>query len=68
MRRFVVDGMIAAGSTKHKPDYKGYKVFHNRYWPTTGRWRAERFGVGMNAGTEQALYRMIDTKVKEAHG
>lgn len=42
--------------------YGGWKYSYNHSLPVTGRWRAERFGVGMCAGTEEALKRMIDAK------
>jgi hypothetical protein len=33
--------------------------------PVTGRWRAQRHGVGMCANNEALLKRMIDTRVNE---
>ena len=43
--------------------YKGWAIDYDVRRPVTGTWRAERHGVGMCAGTKEALYRMIDTKV-----
>lgn len=44
--------------------YRGWKITYNRYRPVTGVWRAERHGVGMNAGNLAQLKRMIDTHVE----
>lgn len=43
--------------------YKGWSIDYDVRRPVTGTWRAERYGIGMCAGTKEALYRMIDTKV-----
>lgn len=53
------------GSQKFRT-YRGYEITFNRDRPATGRWRGERFGVGMCAGTEEALFKMIDTRIAEA--
>ncbi len=45
--------------------HKGWEINYNPSRPVTGVWRAERFGVGMCAGTFDALIRMIDTKIAE---
>ena len=45
--------------------YRGYAVTFNRTRPVTGQWRAERFGVGMCAGSEDALRRMVDQKLAD---
>lgn len=45
--------------------YRGWEISFNDSLPVTGKWRAERFGVGMCAGTEAAILRMIDTKTAE---
>ena len=45
-------------------EYKGWKIY---YYPVGGQhWRAEQYGVGMCANSEEALKRMIDIRVKEA--
>lgn len=46
--------------------YKGWTVTYSDKRPVTGIWRAERFGVGMCAGSLEALQRMIDTRIAEA--
>jgi len=45
--------------------YKGWLVSFSHNAPVTGKWRAERFGVGMCAGTAEQLQRMIDVKTEE---
>jgi hypothetical protein len=45
--------------------YRGWSISFSDARPVTGKWRAERHGVGMGAGTEDALYRMIDAKVAD---
>ena len=42
--------------------YRGWKTYYDRNAPVTGRYRAKRYGVGMCAGTADALMRMIDAK------
>ena len=46
-------------------EYRGWTITYSAARPVTGLWRAEQFGVGMCAGTEAALKRMIDVKVTE---
>jgi len=43
--------------------YRGWLITYSAARPVTGKWRAERAGVGMGAGSEDALYRMINTRV-----
>lgn len=45
--------------------YRGWDIWHDRFQPVTGQWRAMRFGVGMCAGTKEALHRMIDSRIAE---
>lgn len=45
--------------------YRGWDYYFNADAPVTGRWRATRFGVGMCAGDELALRRMIDQKIED---
>lgn len=47
-------------------NYRGYAITFNRNAPVTGQWRGVRFGVGLCAGTKEALIRMIDTRISEA--
>jgi hypothetical protein len=47
--------------------YKGWKITYSANRPVTGTWRAERHGVGMCAGTREALQRMVDAKVSERY-
>jgi hypothetical protein len=42
--------------------YRSWQVSHNPNAPIAGQYRAERAGVGMNAGTYDALINMIDAK------
>lgn len=46
-------------------EYRGWHTTYSEARPVTGRWRAERFGVGLSAGSRDALLRMIDQKVEE---
>lgn len=46
--------------------YRGYEISFDRNRPVTGRWRGVRFGVGLCAGTEAQLLRMIDVRIAEA--
>ncbi len=46
--------------------YQGWNYAHNPARPVTGQWRATRHGVGMCAGTEAQLKRMIDVRNIEA--
>ena len=41
--------------------YHGWRIKDHgaNYHPRTGRWRAERFGVGMGSGTAAGLRTMI---------
>ena len=43
--------------------YWGWKITYRDLRLVTGKWRAERFGVGMCAGSAESLKRMIDLKV-----
>ncbi len=45
--------------------YRGWDVEHHALAPVTGRFAAQRHGVGMCAGSLQALGRMIDQRYKE---
>ena len=45
--------------------YRGWYVTYDSTRPVTGRWRAERFGVGMCNNSKESLIRMIDVKSKE---
>lgn len=45
--------------------YRGYKIVHNPSAPVTGRWRGERFGVGLCNGTKEELLRCIDRRLEE---
>lgn len=47
--------------------YRGWRISYGRNRPVTGLYKAERYGVEMGAGTEEALRRMIDTKVDETN-
>lgn len=49
----------------NREEYKGWVITYNPSLPVTGKWRAEQFGVGMCAGTKEAIKRMIDAKVLE---
>lgn len=42
--------------------FEGWKYDHSFSRPVTGRWRAERQGVGLCAGDLEALKSMIRTK------
>ncbi len=52
-------------ATSVKPSYNGWKISYGSFAPVTGRWAAARFGVGLCAGTDDALKRMIDRKNAE---
>ncbi len=52
-------------SPKPQAVYRGWTVTTSPTRPVTGTWRAERHGVGMCAGTYEALKRMIDTRIEE---
>lgn len=43
---------------------QGWHITYDRDRPVTGVWRAERFGVGMCAGNQEAIVRMVETKEK----
>lgn len=45
--------------------YRGWQIRYDGAAPVTGRWRATRFGVGMCAGSEALLRRMIDQRVED---
>ena len=45
--------------------YRGWYFCRGPDHPVTGQWRAERNGVGLSAGTEAQLMRMIDAKVAD---
>jgi hypothetical protein len=42
--------------------YKGWLYGYYPNAPETSKWQATRFGVGLNAGTEEAIRRLIDLK------
>lgn len=55
--------------SKHLTRYLGWTITDEPYpgaRPITGRWRAERFGVGLGANTYEQLIRMIEVKTKES--
>ena len=57
---------VSRATPKAAPDaYRGWAISYSAARPVTGQWRAERFGVGMCAGTRDALIRMIDTRADE---
>lgn len=45
--------------------YRGWTYNYDGRRPVTGVWRAERHGVGMCAGNEASLKKMIDVRVTE---
>lgn len=45
--------------------YRGWDVSYKPERPVTGKWRAERFGVGMCANTREMIIRMIDRREKD---
>jgi hypothetical protein len=49
---------------QHGDTYKGWRVTYSDDRPATGKWRAERFGVGMCSGTSTGLQSMIDSKIR----
>jgi len=46
-------------------NYKGWVITFDPTRPVTGKYRATRFGVGLGAGTFDAVCRMIDAKIRE---
>jgi hypothetical protein len=50
---------------RERLDYRGWSMGYSARAPVTGAWRATRHGVGMCAGTADALKRMIDAKHAE---
>jgi hypothetical protein len=48
--------------------HRGWHVFVDRAAPLSGRFKANRHGVGMCAGSPAALIRMIDRRVYEEQG
>jgi hypothetical protein len=49
---------------KNGDNYKGWRITFSDSRPVTGKWRAERFGVGLSANDAELLKRMIDTRPK----
>ena len=47
-------------------EYNGWRITFNPALPVTGRWRAERYGVGMCSNSEISIRRMIDAKNMQA--
>lgn len=45
--------------------HRGWHVFVDRAAPLSGRFKANRHGVGMCAGSPAALIRMIDRRVHD---
>ena len=45
--------------------HRGWSLSCSKLRPVTGIWVAERRGVTMCAGTEEAIKRMVDTRVCE---
>ena len=43
--------------------YRGWRITYSNFAPVMVRWCAVRFGVGMCAGDEAALKRVIDAKI-----
>lgn len=59
----LLDGI---GHRPHTDDhYRGWWISYGSKRPVTGTWRATRYGVGMCAGSREALVRMIDQKVND---
>lgn len=46
-------------------NYRGWRCWEDMSRPVTGRWRAERRGVGLCGGTQAAVCRMIDRRCDE---
>lgn len=46
--------------------YRGWEISYDAGRPFTGRWRADRYGVGMCNNSEYSIMRMVDRKVFEA--
>ena len=46
-------------------NYRGWTIAFGENLPLTGRWTTVSFGVVMCAGTEEAIKRMIDTRIRE---
>jgi len=45
--------------------YRGWKITYDEGRPITGRYEAESFGVGLSAGSLDALKRMVDTRIRD---
>lgn len=45
--------------------YKGWDLTYSAARPVIGQWEAERFGVVISAGSEDAIKRMVDTRIAE---
>lgn len=45
--------------------YHGWKIFEGPDHPVTGKWRADKFGVQICAGTRSQIRRMVERKAKE---
>lgn len=46
-------------------NHKGWLISYNELRPVTGRWKAEKQGVSMCAGTREALVNMIDARSQD---
>ena len=52
--------------TEHeKLVYRGWKLSHCVSRPVTGVWVAESFGVELSAGSEDAIKRIVDQRIKD---
>lgn len=45
--------------------YRGWEITYNDRRPVTGVFVAESHGVAMSAGTRDAIFRMIDQRIKD---
>lgn len=45
--------------------YRGWQITFSELRPVTSRFVAQSKGVELNAGSEDAIHRMVDTRIRE---
>lgn len=57
--------MEAKKPAKCNNQHRGWDIWYHGEHPATGKWRADRHGVQMGAGTFGQLIRMIDQRIED---
>ena len=45
--------------------YREWTITYSDARPVTGRWRAERFGVGVSSKSEEGVKKLVDYRIEQ---